>query len=154
MANFVFNIAKGKAGQYFQNVDDNSPASCRIVVIPIETTGLEAAATMKDYDTVSALLAGTSNEQSTMGRKFVSTGANITCSVDDTNDLFKCDIADITWTAATGNAISGLVLAYDPTGASADTALVPLTFHDFVVTPDGSDITADVTPANGVYQAS
>lgn len=153
MANFVFNIAKGKAGQYFQNVEDNSPAGCCIRVIPIEASGVEADDTLNNYATVSALLAGTTNEQTTMGRKQV-LAAGLTLSVDNTGNLLKVDMADQTWTGATGNAISDLLIAYDPTGASADTALIPLTFHDFSVTPDGSDITADVNTTNGIYQAT
>jgi hypothetical protein len=152
MANFVFNIAKGKAGQYFQNVEDNSPSGCEIVVIPIEASGVEADDTLNNYDTVSALLAGASNAQTTMGRKDV-TASGLTITVDDTGNLLKVEMADQTWTAATGNAVSDLLIAYDPTGASADTALIPLTFHDFSVTPDGSDIVADVG-TNGIYQAS
>ena len=152
MANFVFNIAKGKAGQYFQNVEDNSPSGCEIVVIPIESSGVEADDTLNNYDTVSALLAGATNAQTTMGRKDV-TATGLTLTVDDSGNLFKVEMADQTWTAATGNAVSDLLIAYDPTGSSADTALIPLTWHDFSVTPDGSDIVADVG-ANGIYQAS
>ena len=37
--------------------------------MPIETAGLEADATLIDVDTLTALLAGTTNEQTTMGRK-------------------------------------------------------------------------------------
>lgn len=153
MANFCFNVSKGRIAQYYQNVKDNSPSGCKIVVVPLETSGLEAAATLKDHDTLQALLAGTSNEQTTMGRKDV-VAAGLTITIDDTNDLVKVDMADQTWTGATGSAISGLVLAYSPGAASADSLIVPLTFHDFVVSPDGSDVTANVDSANGVYQAS
>ena len=87
-----------------------------------------------------------------MGRKNV-TASGLTLTVDDTGNLFKVEMADQTWTAATGNEISDLVLCYDPTGSSADSALIPLTCHDFSATPNGGDITADVG-SNGVYQAS
>ena len=153
MANFVFNYAKGRAAQFFQNVEDNSPSGCKIVVVPIEASGVEADATLKDYQTLSALLAGTTNEQtSNMTRKDV-VAAGITITVDDSGDLVKVEIADQTWTAATGNAISDLLICYSPGAASADTLIIPLTCHDFSVTPDGSDIVADVG-TNGVYQAS
>jgi hypothetical protein len=154
MADFVFNIAKGKVHQFVENVKLGSPANSRLKVIPIETTGIEADSTLKDYDELNALLAGTSNEQTTMGRKTV-TAANITITVDDTNDRVDLDQADITWTAATGNAISALVVVYCPDGVTpgADTTFVPLTKHDFVVTPDGSDITA-VIAAAGFFRAS
>ena len=36
---------------------------------------------------------------------------------------------------------------------AADANIVPLTMHDFVVTPDGSDMTAQINTA-GFYRAS
>lgn len=154
MADFVFNIAKGKVHQYCENVDLGSPANSRLKVIPIETTGLEADATLKDYDNLSLLLAGTSNEQTTMGRKTL-TATDVTITVDDTNERVDIDLSDITWTAATGNAISALVIVYCPDGVTpgADTTFIPLTKHDFVVTPDGSDITVQIAAA-GFFRAS
>ena len=154
MGDLVFNISKGKAGQYVQNVKDGSPANSRLLVVPLETTGLEADATLKDHDNLSVLLAGTSNEQATMGRKTV-LAANITLTLDDTNDRLDIDMADITWTAATGNAISALLVCYIPDGVTpgADTTVIPLTNHAFVVTPDGSDVTAQIAAA-GFYRAS
>lgn len=147
MANLVFNIAKGKAGYYatLPGVND------ALIAVPLEATGLEADATLRDYDNLSLLLAGTSNEQITMGRK---TLATVTATVDDTADTFAADAADFTWTAATGNAVGAVVICYDPdTTAGTDADLIPLTKHDFAVTPDGSDITAQVATA-GFYGAS
>lgn len=157
MADFVFNIAKGRAGALIQQVKDGSPADSRLVVVPLETSGLEADATLKDYNELDALLGGASNEQTTMGRKYV-TAADITLTVDDTNDRLDVDMADITWTGATGNAISALLVCYIPDGnvsggVSADTAVIPLSKHDFTITPDGSDITAQINSA-GFYRAS
>lgn len=154
MADFVFNIAKGKVHQYCENVDLGSPANARLKVIPIETTGIEADATMKDYNDLAALLAGTSNEQTTMGRKTLA-AADVTITVDDTNDRVDIDLTDQTWTGATGNAISALVVVYCPDGVTpgADNTFIPLTKHDFVGTPDGTDITAQIAAA-GFFRAS
>ena len=153
MSNFVFNIAKGKAGQYFQNVKDGSPANSRIIVVPIEATGVEADDALKDHNTLDELLTAANNEQATMGRKTVA-AADLTLTVDDTTNLLKVEMADQTWAAATGNAISDLLLCYDPDNtAGDDTTIIPLTCHDFSVTPDGSDVVGDVG-ANGVYQAT
>lgn len=139
MSSFVFNIAKGQIAYYA-----SLPASAdALIAIPIEASGVEADAVLVDYDTVSALLAGATNEQSTMGRK---TLASVAVTVDDANDRVNIDCADITWTAATGNAISDILICYDPdTGTGTDTTLVPLSWHDFAATPDGTDITATVT---------
>lgn len=138
MADFVFNIAKGRVAE----LAALAAANDAIVLIPIETTGLESDATLRDYDTVAALLAASNNEQSTMGRK---TLASVTVTVDDSNDRVDVDAADVTWSAATGNAISKLITAFDlDTTGGTDANLVPLTAHDFVMTPDGSDIVATV----------
>lgn len=148
MADFVFNIAKGKVAYYA----GLPAASDALIVIPLETTGLEADATLKDYDTVSALLAGATNEQSSLGRKTVS--ASVTVTVDDTNDWVDVDMPDQTWTGATGNAIAKLLIAYDPdTGAGTDADLIPLVALDCVLTPDGSDFTAQFA-TSGFYRAS
>lgn len=147
MADFVFNIAKGKVKYYCELPGTNDA----LIVVPIEATGIEADATLKDYDDLAALLGGTSNEQTTMGRKTVS---SVTVTVDDTNDRVDLDIADQVWTGATGNAVGALVVCYDPdTTAGTDSTLVPLTKHDFSVTPDGSDITAQIATA-GFFRAS
>lgn len=139
MADFVFNIAKGKLAYYA----GLPAANDALIAIPIEASGVESDAILKDYDTVSVLLAAANNEQSTMGRK---TLASATTTVDDTNDRNNMDCADITWTGATGNAISDILICYDPdTTGGTDADLVPLTWHDFSATPDGSDITATVS---------
>lgn len=154
MADFVFNIAKGRVGAYVQNVESGSPANSRLLVVPIETSGLEADDTLNNYDDLAALLAATNNEQTTMGRKTL-TAANIALTVDDGNNRLDIDIDDQVWTGATGNAISALLVCYIPDGVTpgADSTVIPLTKHDFVVTPDGSDITAQVAAA-GFYRAS
>lgn len=157
MADFVFNIAKGRVGSYVQQVKDGNPADSRLVVVPIETTGIEADAALKDYDNLSLLLAGSSNEQATMGRKYLQ-ASDITLTVDDSGEKLDIDLSDITWAGASGNAISALVICYIPDGnasggVSADTEVIPLTKHDFAVTPDGTDVTA-VVNASGFFRAS
>ena len=143
----VFNIAKGKVA-YYAGLPATNDA---IIAIPLETSGLESDATLQDYDNVSALLAGATNEQSTMGRK---TAASVTVTVDDTNNRVDVDCADITWTAATGNAVSRLLFCYDPdTTGGSDTDLIPLVVDDFVATPAGGDITYQVA-ASGFFRAS
>jgi hypothetical protein len=62
------------------------------------------------------------------------------------------DVADITWTAPTGNAISAVVICYDPdTTTGTDSDLIPLTKHDVSLTPDGNNFTLTVAD---FYRAS
>lgn len=155
MANFVFNIAKGRVAEFVNRVKANDPATARLVIIPLETSGLESQANLQDSDNITEVLDGATNEQTTMGRKFLTDSdlaAGAGSTPDDTNDRMDVDIPDITWSAATGNAISALVIGYDP-NSSADSAIIPLTHHDFVVTPDGTDIVAVINAA-GFYRAS
>lgn len=148
MADIVFNIAKGKVAQYAML---DGGANDALIAVPIETSGIESDATLQDYDTLSALLAAANNEQSTMGRK---TLASVTVTPDDTNNRLDVDAADITWTAATGNAVSALVICYDPdTTGGSDTDLIPLVKLDMVVTPAGGDITYQFNAA-GFFRAS
>lgn len=145
MGTFVFNIGKGMTGYYATLPAANDA----LIAIPIETTGIEADATLVDYATVSALLAASNNEQTTMGRK---TLASVTSTVDNANDRRSCDSADITWSGATGNAIGAILVCYDPdTTGGTDADLIPLTWHAFAATPDGTDIVATVAD---FYRAS
>jgi hypothetical protein len=147
MADVVFNIAKGRVAE----LAALGAANDALIAVPIETTGIESDATLIDYDNLSVLLAAANNEQSTMGRK---TLASVTVTVDDTNNRTDVDAADIVWTAASGNAVSALVICYDgDTTGGADTALVPLVKLDFAATPAGGDITFAFNAA-GFFRAS
>lgn len=140
MASIVFNIALGKVKWYVEQV---GTANAALIVIPIETSGLETDAVLRDKTDVAAVLAGSTNEQTTMVRKTITAA---TSTVDNTNDRWAGDCADVTWTGATGNAISKLLIAYDAdTTSGTDTNLVPLVLVDFAITPDGSDVTATIS---------
>ena len=144
MANIVFNIAKGRVAELYNRVKSNDPANSAIILVPIETSGLEADATLIDVDTLAALLAGTTNEQSTMGRKTL-TDADLAAfpAPDDANDRMDLSLPTVTWTAATGNAISKIAVCYDAdTTSGTDSNIIPLTMFDFVQTPSGADIQA------------
>lgn len=153
MANLVFNISKGRGVEYYSRVENNDPANSALILIPIETTGLEADAVLLDKDTVADVLSGTTNEQTTMGRKTLTdTELAAVPAPDDTNDRFSLFLPDQTWTGATGNPISKLLVAYDPdTTSGDDTAIVPITLMDFAQTPSGSNI---VMTGGEYYRAS
>jgi len=157
MADFVFNIAKGRVAELYNRVDSNDPANSALIIVILATAGIESDATLKDVDTVTALVAGTTNEVTNSGyaRKTL-TDADITAfAPDDTNDRVDLDIPDQTWTAvAAGDGWNDFIVAYDnDTTGGTDANLVPLTQHDFVVVPDGSDITAQIAAA-GFFRAS
>jgi hypothetical protein len=138
MGSFVFNVAKGKVA-YYGSLPGTNDA---LIAIPIEATGVQADATLVDLDTVAAILAGSTNEQTTMGRKTLTA---VSSTVDDTGNQTVVDADDVTWSSATGSAVSDVLIAYDPdTTTGDDTTLIPLTWHDFVATPDGTDLVAAI----------
>ncbi len=142
MANIVFNIAKGRVVEFYNRVENNDPANSALILVPIETTGLESDATLIDADTLAAVLAGTTNEQTTMGRKTL-TDADLAAlpAPDDVNDRYDVSLPTTTWTAASGNAISKILVCYDSdTTAGTDSNIIPLTMFDFAQTPSGADI--------------
>jgi hypothetical protein len=155
MADFVFNVALGRVCELARRVEANDPADSALVVVAIDAGGVTDA-TLKDVDTLAALLATAADEVTNTGyaRKVLTNGA-LTVTVDDTNDRQEVDFADQTFTGiGAGDAWTDLVIGYDPdTTGGDDTAIVPLTQHDFAVTPDGSDITAQLNAA-GFFRAS
>lgn len=142
MPNIVFNIAKGRVVEFYNRVKSNDPANSALILVPIETTGLETDAVLIDVDTLTALLAGTTNEQTTMGRKTL-TDVELAAlpAPDDTNDRYDISLPTTTWTAASGNAISKIAVCYDAdTTSGTDANIIPLTMFDFAQTPSGADI--------------
>jgi hypothetical protein len=142
VANKVFNIAKGRAAELYNRVENNDPANSALILVLLETTGLESDATLLDKDTLADILSGTTNEQTTMGRKTL-TDVELASipAPDDTNDRNERSLPDVTWTAAAGNPVSKVVVCYDPdTTSGDDSAIVPCTMFDVTITPDGNDV--------------
>jgi hypothetical protein len=142
MANIVLNIAKGRVAELYNRVKANDPTNSALIIVPIETTGLEADSVLIDKDDLAAFLVGATNEQTTMGRKTLDdTALAAFPAPDDTNDRYDLSLPNVTWTAATGNPISKLLVCYDAdTTSGTDSSIIPLTLMDFVVTPSGTDI--------------
>lgn len=157
MANLVFNIALGRVVELYNRVDTNDPTNSAIIVAVLAASGIESDATLRDKDTLADVLSGTTNEVTNSGyaRKTL-TDADISAfAPDDSNERTDLDIPDQTWTGvAAGDGWSDFTTNYDAdTTGGADSAIVPMTLHDFAVTPDGSDITAQIAAA-GFYRAS
>lgn len=142
MTDFVFNVAKGA---FVEKVRDGAAKLGVLLLIAADTDDA-----MRDTDTITALLATAANEatDASYARK---TGLTGTITVDDTNDRVDVDIPDQTWSALAGGAIFDAVVFYEE--AAADTTRIPLTLHDFAVTPDGSDVTIQFNGA-GFARAS
>lgn len=142
MADWIANNALGRIRTFAELPATNDA----IVVVPVEATGLEADGTLRDYDDLAAALAGSTNEQTTLGRKTITSALTVT--IDDTNNRVDIDAPDQVWVGATGNGVGALIWCYDAdTTGGGDASIVIMSKHDFAFTPDGTDITAVVAAA-------
>jgi hypothetical protein len=153
MANVVMNIAKGRIVELYSRVKTNDPTNSALILVPNEPSGLEADATLIDADSLTAFLSGATNEQTTMGRKTLSDSELAALPApDDGNDRYDVSLPAVTWTAASGNAISKILVCYDAdTTGGDDDDVVPLTRFDAAATPDGNDL---VLQAGVFFRAS
>lgn len=158
MADGVFNVAKGRVAELVHRVDANEPASSVLTIVALKATGLVTDAELKDYETLATLLAGASDEATNSGyvrKEFTDTDL-ATPAPDLTNDRFDVDIPDLAWTgvAEAGGKWGKLIVCYDnETGGGTDANIIPLTFHDFAITPDGTEIVAQIS-VSGFFRAS
>ena len=157
MTDQVFNIALGRVAELYNRVDTNDPAASALIVAVLRTTTLESDAGLKDRNDLNDILVtGGSDEptQAQYGRKTLTDADLVAFAPDDANNRVDLDIPDQTWAAVVaGDAWSRFLVLYDnDTGAGTDANILPMTSHDFVVTPDGSDITAQIAAA-GFYRA-
>jgi len=161
MANEVFNIAKGEVNGYVNRVINNDPTNAGLYVILLQTA--EADATLRDHDTLAAILAGANTEATftnyTRAAVTITDVTNTpTVTVDDTNDRREADFPDITISSAggaTNNTLAKGIVCYVPDviTPSADNLIIPLTHHDFVVTTNGNDLIIQVDPL-GFHRAA
>lgn len=158
----VFNVAKGKWAEYVARVDGNDPAASELVII-LYSTG-DTYANMIDFDSVAAINAGASVESNFTNYVRVDlTDTGVTPpTVNDTTNKMEWDLPDQTplISGAGGTLdedIDQIVIAYDPTGSSADSALIPLFFTNDdaaakLITTNGSDL--NLTSPSGTAEAT
>lgn len=143
-ANEVFNISKGAFAEKAR--DDATKFGVLLLKV------VESDASLRDRATVATVVANSTEcDFTNYARK---TAITATLTVDNTNDRVDLDMPDQTFTSAggaTNNAVVKAVTFYEE--AAADTTRVPITFHSFDVTTDGSDVVAQIAAA-GFARAS
>lgn len=147
MADLVINDLLGR---FAEIIDDGAD----VQVIPC--SALVADATLKDGNATPDITAffavgGNTEQVTSWTRKDIANGS-ITVTIDDSSDLVKIILPDQTWTGPTGgNNTTDILLAEDTNTDGTDRVV---TVHDFIVTADGNDVTADFHATNGVWQSS
>lgn len=154
MADFVYNIGKGRVAELFGRVDANDPAASTIVIIPVDVAAVTDA-TLRDLDDFAAVITAGVTERAATGwnRKTLDDTLIGPFTPNDSNDSYDIDIADQTWTAVTAGAVTDLIVCYASVGSPTNAQLMPILQYDFAITPDGSDVVA-VINAVGLYRAS
>lgn len=146
MADGVFNISKGA---FAEKIRDGAAGTLVLLL-----SANEAEGALIDHDDLAALLGAAGNTEATFTNYARKTGITETLTVDDTNDRVDVDVPDQTWASAgngTNNTLTKLVSAYDEGGT--DATRIPTSHHDFAVTTDSSDLTAQINAA-GLVRAS
>ena len=156
MADFVFNISKGRVAELYNRVDLSDPTDAVLVITAWVITATDAAMIdADDHATLEAVALVAEVTNGSYARKILTDADIVAFAPDDANDRVDLDIPDQTWTAiAAGDDWSDLTISYDSdsTGGT-DSNIVPSTLHDFVVSPNGGDITAEIDAA-GFFRAS
>ena len=166
MADFVFNVAKGRGIEFWKRVDAGDPGTSRLILVLLKDTGLETDAILKDYDNLSALLTAANTEcDFTNYTRIVYTAADLadpfklsdrparSATLDDTNDRHDGVLPTksiVSAGGATNNTISKAVLCYAPDSGGADTTFIPIAAFDANTTTNGQDLNI---PGATVYRA-
>lgn len=137
MTDFILNIAKGAFAEKFRDGATNG--------IVLLLSAAEAEAAFSDHAELNALLGAAGNTEVVDGSYARKTGLTGTVTVDNSNDRTDVDIPDQTWTALVGPDPVSLVVAYEE--SASETGRIGLSHHDFAVTSDGSDVTAQFNAA-------
>ncbi|MFG3438345.1 hypothetical protein ACGF0J_13970 [Nonomuraea sp. NPDC047897] len=155
MADFQFNVAKGRVVELYRRVRVGDPATSALLVVALDAAGIETDAALKDRDSLADVLAGATNEVTNTGysRKVLAAGDLSDVVPDDANDWTDLALPDQTWNnVQMGTNWAKIIICYRPAAASPDSAVIPLTSHDFPINPDGSNVVAQVDPS-GFFRA-
>lgn len=140
----AFNATKDKIGFY---VADAAGTGADILMVLLQSSGLDADDVMADFATLAAVLGG--NSEATFTNYVRKTLAAPTRTVDNTGNRVLLGGAAVgtplavKWTLAggvTNNTIGVALFVYAPTGAP-DSSILPLMSIDCSATTDGNDLT-------------
>jgi hypothetical protein len=116
----------------------------------------EANATLQTRATLAAVLAGalsTESAYTNYARIPVTTGVAVSIA----SHVTKLTMPNQTWASAGGasnEAITSAMVLYKPSSGATDAQCIPLATYDFIITTDGSNLTATIDPVNGLMTAA
>jgi hypothetical protein len=146
MTDQIFNISKGAFAEKIRDTGTKTGVALFKVI--------EADDALVDHDEMNALKGAAGNTIADFTNYADKIDVVETLTVDDTNNRVDVDIPDQTWTSAgggTNNTLVKLITFYNQ--GAGDTNQIPMSHHDFAVTTDGSDLTAQINAA-GIMRAA
>jgi len=127
MSAFTFNIAKGRVVELFLSAPNG-----QVVLL----TAAEADNVLKDYDTLSAILAAPGNVELAHASYARKTGVAGVVVIDDALDESRVDLSPQVWAGLQGSPVVKAIVCFQHATSGI---VIPLTGHDVVFTPDGSN---------------
>lgn len=129
MAATIPNIAKGRMNEFVNRVNDDDPSTSGFVVVLLTDSGIESLATLRDYDTLAAILAASNTESALASyARLVLDEADVAApTVDDGADEQTFDVTDFDFsTLEAGENIAASVISYAPDTGGADSTFIPV----------------------------
>ena len=149
--NVIFNVAKGRIRTL---AELSGTAALQLVLI--QATGLEGDATLVDYETLAAVLAGT-NAEADFTNYARQTLTTVAVTVDHAVDEMQIACDDVTFTDAGGttdNTMGKALIVHVPDPAtSTDAEIIPMGAFSYDGATDGSTISLTM-PAEGPMYAA
>lgn len=131
MASIQTNISAGREVELYNRVVTNDPTNSALIMLVLETGSANGLNGLRDFDTVSAILAGgyTEVNNTNYARKTMTDASLSAWTPDDTNNWILLTLPLQTFTSiSAGDTWDLVVVAYDPdTTGGTDTTLVPIT---------------------------
>jgi hypothetical protein len=153
MAGIQSNISKGREVEFYERVNSNDPANSALIMYVLAASG-DPLATLADYDTVSAVLAGPSAEvtNTNYARKTLTDADLAAWTPDDTNNWVLLTLPLQTFSTISAGDIWDVVgIAYDSdTTAGTDANLIPISFQEIryqgtAISPAGGNVVIDLS---------
>jgi hypothetical protein len=156
MASLQFNISKGREVELYERVNSNDPANSALIMLVLATGSVGGLEGLRDFDTVSAVLAGGYTEVTNTGyaRKTLTDTALAAWAPDDTNNRVALVLPLQTFTTITaGSNWDIAIVAYDnDTTAGTDANLIPISasetrYQGAALVPAGDNLVIDYSAA-------
>jgi hypothetical protein len=154
MANYQYNVSYGRERTFYDNVNNSTPANAGFLWVALVVNRPTITDdTLRDFDTLSALLADANVAEATntnYARKIVTDADLAASAVDDTNNRMDLDIPNPLWDPgpAAGDDWTDLSLFYCPdVTAIVDADCIPFTNHNFPWEANGSPVEGNVNVA-------